>query len=194
MEKNTISDELVVSKIYTIRGQKVMLDRDLAELYGVDTKRLKEAVRRNKERFPEDFMFEMNADELENWRTQIATSDPGDRIGLRYAPFCFSEHGVLMLSSVLNSAAATAVNIQVIRVFTKMRELLVGHQDILLALEKLSGTVSHHSRDINAIFNILKADANGRGKPLAVGADRQGPRNMRCHLLTWRPLLYSSVG
>jgi hypothetical protein len=151
-----IADELVMSKIHTVRGHKVMLDRDLAELYGVETKRLKEAVRRNEERFPEDFMFEMNPDEFEKWRTQIATSNPGDRMGLRYAPFCFTEHGVLMLSSVLNSAAAIAVNIQVIRVFTKMRELLVNHKDVLLALEKLRGTVSHNTRDIKAIFNILK--------------------------------------
>lgn len=151
-----ISDELVVSRIHTVRGHKVMLDRDLAELYGVETKRLKETVRRNKERFPEDFMFEMNQEEFEQWRSQIATSNPGDKMGLRYAPFCFTEHGVLMLSSVLNSAAAIAVNIQVIRVFTKMRELLANHKDVLLALEKLRGTVSHNSRDIKAIFNHLK--------------------------------------
>ena len=151
-----ISDELVVSRIHTVRGHKVMLDRDLAELYGVETKRLKETVRRNKERFPEDFMFEMNQEEFEQWRSQIATSNPGDKMGLRYAPFCCTEHGVLMLSSVLNSAAAIAVNIQVIRVFTKMRELLANHKDVLLALEKLRGTVSHNSRDIKAIFNHLK--------------------------------------
>jgi hypothetical protein len=151
-----IADEQVISKIYTIRGHKVMLDRDLAELYGVETKRLKEAVRRNQERFPEDFMFEMSPKEFDDWRTQNATSNPADRMGLRYAPFCFTEHGVLMLSSVLNSAAAIAVNIQVIRVFTKMRELLVNHKDILLTLEKLRGTVSHNSRDIKVIFNILK--------------------------------------
>jgi hypothetical protein len=151
-----ISDELVMRKIHTIRGLKVMLDRDLAELYGVPTKALKQAVRRNMERFPEDFMFEMNPEELEQWRSQIVTSNPGDKMGLRYPPFCFTEHGVLMLSSVLNSAAAIAVNIQVIRVFTKMRELLVNHKDLLLALEKLRGTVSHNSRDIKVIFNILK--------------------------------------
>ena len=157
-KKNTpaVSDEVVMSKIHTVRGHKVMLDRDLAEPYGVETKALKQAVRRNTERFPEDFMFEMSKEEFEQWRSQTVTSNPGDRKGLRYAPFCFTEHGVLMLSSVLNSAAAIAVNIQVIRVFAKMRELLVGHKDILLALEKLSGTVSHHSRDIKTIFNILK--------------------------------------
>lgn len=151
-----LSDEVVVSRIHTVRGHKVMLDRDLAELYGVETKRLKEAVRRNIERFPVDFMFEMSTAELEQWRTQIATSNPGDRMGLRYAPFCFTEHGVLMLSSVLNSSAAIAVNIQVIRVFTRMRELLANHKDILLALEKLRGTVSHNSRDIKVIFRLLK--------------------------------------
>ena len=151
-----VSDEVVIGRIRTVRGHKVMLDRDQAELYGVETKRLKEAVRRNNERFPEDFMFEMNAQELENWRSQIASSNSGDRMGLRYAPFCFTEHGVLMLSSVLNSEAAIAVNIQVIRVFTRMRELLANHKDILLALEKLRGTVSHNSRDIKVIFRLLK--------------------------------------
>lgn len=151
-----VSDEVVIGRIRTVRGHKVMLDRDQAELYGVETKRLKEAVRRNNERFPEDFMFEMNAQELENWRSQIASSNSGDRMGLRYAPFCFTEHGVLMLSSVLNSEAAIAVNIQVIRVFTRMRELLANHKDSLLALEKLRGTVSHNSRDIKVIFRLLK--------------------------------------
>ena len=151
-----ISDELVMSKIYTVRDQKVMLDRDLAELYGVETKALKQAVRRNMERFPDDFMFEMSKEEFEQWRSQNVTSNPGDRMGLRYAPFAFTEHGVLMLSSVLNSAAAIAVNIQVIRVFTRMRELMGNHKDLLIALEKLRGTVSHHSRDIKVIFNILK--------------------------------------
>ncbi len=153
---SAISDELVMQKIYTIRNLKVMLDRDLAELYGVPTKALKQAVRRNMERFPEDFMFQMNPEELEHWRSHIVTSNPGDRMGLRYPPFCFTEHGVLMLSSVLNSAAAIAVNIQVIRVFTKMREVLSTHKELLLQLEKLRGTVSHNSRDIKAIFNILK--------------------------------------
>lgn len=151
-----VSEELVMSRIHTVRGHRVMLDRDLAGLYGVPTKALKQAVRRNRERFPEDFMFEMTPEELEQWRSQIVTSNPGDKMGLRYAPFCFTEHGVLMLSSVLNSEAAIAVNIQVIRIFTKMRELLANHKDVLLALEKLRGTVSHNSRDIKVIFKLLK--------------------------------------
>ncbi len=116
-----IPDELVMNKIYIIRGQKVMLDRDLAELYQVETKRLKEAVRRNIGRFPEDFMFEMTVEELENWRTQNASSN-SEKMGLRYPPFCFTEQGVAMLSSVLNSEIAIHVNIQIIRIFTKMRK------------------------------------------------------------------------
>ena len=131
-----IPDQIVVNKIYLVRGQKVMLDRDLSELYGVATKRLKEAVRRNINRFPDDFMFEMTVEELTNWRTQFATSK-SDRIGLRHSPFCFTEQGVAMLSSVLNSETAIVVNIQIIRVFTKMREMLLTHKDILLQLEKL---------------------------------------------------------
>ena len=97
-----IPDELVMNKIYVIRNQKVMLDRDLAELYGVETKRLKEAVKRNLGRFPEDFMFELTDVELNNWRTQFATSN-SEKMGLRHLPFAFTEQGVAMLSSVLNS-------------------------------------------------------------------------------------------
>ncbi len=157
-EENTsvIAEELVMSKIHTVHGHKVMLDRDLAELYGVTTKALKQAVRRNADRFPEDFMFEMSKVELGHWRSQIVTSNPGDNMGLRFAPFCFTEHGVLMLSSVLNSQAAIAVNIQIIRVFTRMRAAFAVHGDLLLKLEKPSGAVSHHSRDIRAIFKHLK--------------------------------------
>jgi hypothetical protein len=150
-----IADELVIRRIHTVRGHKVMLDRDLAELYGVPTKALKQAVRRNADRFPEDFMFEMSKEEFEQWRSQNVTSKQGDKMGLRYAPFCFTEHGVLMLSSVLNSSVAIAVNIQVIRVFTRMREILSTHKEILLQFEKLRGTVSHNTRDIKVIFKLL---------------------------------------
>ena len=131
-----IPDELVMNRIYLVRGQKVMLDRDLAELYGVETKRLKEAVRRNITRFPDDFMFEMIPEELENWRTQFASSN-SEKMGLRRPPFCFTEQGVAMLSSVLNSERAIRVNIQIIRVFTRMREMIMTHKDILLQLEKI---------------------------------------------------------
>ena len=150
-----IPEEVVMDKIYLIRGQKVMIDRDLAELYNVETKRLKEAVRRNIGRFPGDFMFEMTVKELDNWRTQFATSN-SERMGLRHTPFCFTEQGVAMLSSVLNTETAIRVNIQIIRVFTKMRELLLTHKDILLQLEKIEKKLTIHDVDIALIFKYLK--------------------------------------
>ncbi len=104
-----IPEERIMDKIYLIRDQKIMLDRDLALLYGVGTKVLKQAVKRNIQRFPEDFMFEMTKEELENWRSQFVTSN-SERMGLRYAPFCFTEQGVTMLSCVLNSKRAINVN------------------------------------------------------------------------------------
>lgn len=148
-----VSDEVVMSRIHTVRGHKVMLDQDLAELYAVETKYLKRQVKRNIERFPEDFMFELNSEEFETLRRQFGTSSWG---GTRYAPMAFTEQGVAQLSSVLNSPRAIAVNIQIIRLFTRMRDMLVNHKDLLLALENLRGTVSHNSRDIKVIFNILK--------------------------------------
>ena len=148
-------DETVMNKIFLIRNQKVMLDRDLAELYGIETKHLKQAVRRNIPRFPEDFMFEMNEVEFENWRSQNVTSN-SDKLGLRYAPFCFTEQGVTMLSCILNSERAIAVNIQVIRIFTRMREMLLTHKDILWQLEKIEQKLSGHDKEIETIFHYLK--------------------------------------
>ncbi|MEC5145143.1 ORF6N domain-containing protein [Chitinophaga sp. 212800010-3] len=159
-----VPDEIVTGKIYFVRGQKIMLDRDLAVLYGVETKRLKEAVRRNKTRFPGDFMFEMNAKELENWRTQFASSKQ-DRQGLRYAPFCFTEHGVTMLSCILNSERAIAVNIQIIRIFTRMREIILTHRDILLKLEQLEKKTAGYDKDIQLIFEYLKELLNPQQEP-----------------------------
>ncbi len=118
-----LPEEVVMSKIYELRGEKVMIDRDLAQLYGVETKRLKEAVRRNINRFPADFMFAMNANELEIWRTQFASSK-SDKQGLRYAPYCFTEQGITMLSCVLNSDRAIGVNIAIVRTFIKMRKMM----------------------------------------------------------------------
>ncbi len=155
MKTIAIPVEKIINKIYLFRNQKVMLDRDLAELYGVETKRLKEAVKRNIERFPEDFMFEMSKEEFQDWRSQFATSN-SDLMGLRHAPFCFTEQGVAMLSSVLNSKQAIDVNIHIIRVFTKMREMLFTHKDILLKLEQLETQVVKHNDDIEVIFTALK--------------------------------------
>jgi hypothetical protein len=148
-----IPDEWVVSKIHLIRGEKVMLDFDLAQLYAVETKHLKRQVRRNMDRFPGDFMFELTTRELENLRSQIGTSSWG---GIRYTPMAFTEQGVAMLSSVLNSETAIRVNIQIIRVFTKMRELLLTHKDILLQLEKMEKKLTGHDQDIALIFQYLK--------------------------------------
>jgi phage regulator Rha-like protein len=149
-----LSDEVVLTRIYVIRGQKVMIDRDLAELYGVETKVLKQAVRRNIKRFPDDFMFEMTKDELGIWRSQIVTSK-SDEKGLRYAPFCFTEQGVAMLSSVLNSDTAIMVNIQIIRVFTRMRQMLETHKDILSKLEELERKGIERDDKIRMIFEYL---------------------------------------
>ena len=134
--KTLVPIELIASKIYLIRGIKVMLDRDLAELYGVETKVLKQAVRRNIDRFPADFMFEMTKSEFENWRSQFVTSK-SDRMGLRYKPMAFTEQGVAMLSSVLRSKRAIHVNIQIMRTFTKLREALLDNKDLRKELEEL---------------------------------------------------------
>ena len=155
-----LPDEVVMNKICVMRGQKVMLDEDLSELYQVETKRLKEAVRRNIDRFPSDFMFELGKEEFESLRSQIATSKRG---GTRYLPMAFTEQGVSMLSSVLNSSIAIQVNIQIIRIFTKMRELLLTHKDIFLKLEKLEKEMieikadsTETKRDVAVIFKTLK--------------------------------------
>jgi phage regulator Rha-like protein len=168
----TVPDEVIVNKIYLVRGQKVMIDRDLAELYGVETKRLKEAVRRNAPPFPSDFLFEMNKQEFENWRTHFASSNSQDKKGLRYAPFCFTEQGVTMLSCVLNSERAIAVNIRIIRVFTKMREMLLSHKDILIKLEQIEKKLLQHDvgidkqgDDVQLIFQALKQLLNPPQEP-----------------------------
>jgi len=148
-------DDVVLTKIYLIRDHKIMIDRDLAELYGIETRRLKEAVRRNRKRFPEDFMFEMTKEELFNWRSQIATSN-SERMGLRYQPFCFTEQGMTMLSCVLNSERAIRVNIQIIRIFTRMRELLIPNRDILQKLMDLESQGLDHDKEINLIFKYLE--------------------------------------
>jgi phage regulator Rha-like protein len=127
--------ELIASKIYLIRNVKVMLDRDLAELYGVETKVLKQAVRRNIDRFPTDFMFELTKNEYQSLRSQIVTLKRGQHS--KYAPFAFTEHGVLMLSSVLNSERAIQANIQIMRTFTKLREALIDDKDLRKELEEL---------------------------------------------------------
>jgi ORF6N domain len=151
-----ITEQFIVNKIYWIREQKVMLDRDLAELYGVETKVLNQAVKRNPARFPEDFMFRLSKDEWELLRSQFVTLETGRGKYPKYLPLVFTEQGVAMLSSVLNSPVAINVNIQIIRVFTKMRQILLTNKDILLKLEKLEKDVTQNKEDIAVIFKALK--------------------------------------
>lgn len=149
-----IPDEIVMNKIYVIRNQKVMLDRDLAELYGVKTKVLKQAVKRNLNRFPEDFMFELTEIELNNWRSQFVTSN-SDKMGLRYLPFAFTEQGVAMLSSVLNSEKAISVNIQIIRIFTRIRQMLSDNTELRLGIEELRKKTENNTKNIEVVFQYL---------------------------------------
>lgn len=149
-----LTDNLITEKVRFIRGQKVMLDRDLAELYGVEVKRLKEQVRRNVDRFPEAFMFELTLEEAENSRSQNATLKQGDN--LKYLPFAFTEHGILMAANVLKSKQAISVSIRIIDLFVRMREVLLAHKDILLRLEQLEKGVGYNRVDIQAMFHHLK--------------------------------------
>lgn len=149
-----LPDEAVMTKIIVVRGQKVMIDRDLAQLYGVETKRLKEAVRRNITRFPEDFMFKMTKDEFSIWRSQIATSN-ADKQGLRYAPFCFTEQGVTMLSCVLNSKRAIEINIQIIRIFSKLRKALTDNLSMKLEIEEIKKKLKNQDKNIELVFTYL---------------------------------------
>ncbi len=151
-------DAAITGRIHHIRGQRVMLDRDLAELYGVETKHLKRQVRRNLGRFPEDFMFEPTAAEWASLRYHFGTSNDeilSERGGSRVLPMAFTEQGVAMLSSVLNSEQAILVNIQIIRVFSRMREVLLSHREILQKLERLEGRLTGHDEEIQAIFDHL---------------------------------------
>ena len=166
MAKRTVAipDEVVWNKIYFIRDQKVMLDRDLAELYGVETKVLKQAVRRNIARFPKDFMFEMSREELQDWRSQFVTSK-GVRQGLRYVPFCFTEQGVTMLSCILNSDRAIHVNIQILRIYTRIREMLLTHKDMLLRVEQMEKHLMIHDQKIELLFTYLSKFIEKEEKP-----------------------------
>jgi hypothetical protein len=153
---DVIPIETIVSKIIWLRGDKVLLDRDLAVLYGVDTKVLKQAVRRSIKRFPPDFMFELTREEFENWRSQFVTSN-GDKMGLRYAPMAFTEHGVAMLSSVLKSERAIEVNIAIIRAFVSLRQMLVSHERLARKLEEMEMNYDERFRIVFEAIQQLAA-------------------------------------
>ncbi|MFN5772808.1 ORF6N domain-containing protein [Flavobacterium sp.] len=152
MQNSMRPNETVLDKIYVIRNQKVLLDRDLAQLYGIETKRLNEAVKRNLSRFPDDFMFQLNDVEFETLKSQFATSSWG---GNRKRPFAFTEHGILMLSSVIHSELAISVNIQIMRLFTQMRQRIMEHSEVQEKIHLLEQNVENHDKNIELVFSYL---------------------------------------
>jgi flagellar capping protein FliD len=159
--KDLVPVEKIVQCIYLIRDKKVMMDRDLAELYGVETAQLKRAVKRNIERFPEDFMFELTKQELEDWRCQFGTSN-GTKKGLRYLPMVFTEQGVAMLSSVLRSRRAISVNIQIMRAFTQLRQMLSTHEDLKKKIEDMESKYDHQFK---VVFDAIKQLLTTESRP-----------------------------
>jgi len=166
--------ELIERRIYLIRGHKVMLDADLAELYEIGTKVFNQAIKRNLGRFPEDFMFRLTAAEAVSLRSQIVTSNPlrlqiatsnVGRGGRRYLPYAFTEQGVAMLSSVLNSERAVQVNIAIVRAFVRLRELLSTHKDVANKLEEIERTQKEHGAHISAIWNAIQKLIEPPAKP-----------------------------
>ncbi len=147
-----VPDELVMNKIYLIRNQKVMLDSDLAELYHVDTKVLNQQVKRNLKRFPDDFMFQLTDKEFDNLKSQFVTSSWG---GKRKLPYVFTEQGVAMLSGILNSDRAIAVNIQIMRIFTKIRQMLADNTDLRLDIEKIKNKLDNQDKNMEIVFRYL---------------------------------------
>ena len=159
-----IPDEVIRDKILLIRGQKVMLDRDLAVLYQVETRRLNEQVKRNEKRFPADFMFQLTKDEFENWRSQFATSN-SDKMGLRRIPYAFTENGVAMLSSVLTSDRAIEINIQIMRTFTRLRTIIEAHKDLKEALDQMERKYDQQFKVVfEAIRHIINPDIRSTKK------------------------------
>lgn len=166
MPKNELQllagEQKILNKIYVVRGEKVMLDKDLAEIYGVGTKVFNQSVKRNIERFPKDFMFTLSEKEWNNLKLQVAISGWG---GTRYRPNAFTEQGVAMLSSILKSRTAIEVNIRIIRIFAKLRAYAMTHKEILLQLAKLEKEVNGNRKDIENIFAVLKELIEKEAKP-----------------------------
>ena len=154
--------ENIANKIYRIRFRRVMLDRDLAELYGVETKQLKRAVRRNIQRFPKDFMFELSKKEHDNLRCQTGTSSWG---GTRYPPMAFTEHGAIMAARVLNSPRAIEASIKVVRAFVQLREILATHKDLAIKLEKLEAKLTEHDGQFTIVFDTIRQLLHTETKP-----------------------------
>jgi hypothetical protein len=168
--------ERILRSIHVIRGQKVMLDSDLAALYGVEVKTLNQAVRRNIARFPEDFMFQLEAAEADSLRSQIVTLKNGRRGQHRkYLPFVFTEQGVAMLSSVLRSETAVLVNIAIMRAFVSLREALASHKDLAQKLEELERKYDSQFRVVFEAIRQLMAPPAPPGRPIGFGRDKPAP-------------------
>ena len=147
--------EKIENAIHLIRGQKVMLDSDLATFYGVTTKRLLEQLKRNLKRFPADFAFQLDAEEFERLRSQNATSKPG-RGGRRYLPWALTEHGAVMLASVLNSEIAVEASVRIVRVFLRLRDLLLANKDLALKFHELEGRMDKQDASITRLFDAIR--------------------------------------
>ena len=161
--------EAIERRIHLLRGQKIMIDADLAEIYQVLTKNLNLAVKRNMSRFPPDFMFQLTQEEFENLRLQFATSSSAAYGGRRYLPYAFTEHGVAMLSSVLHSERAVQMNILVVRAFIRMRDLLISHKDLAVRMTKLEAPQEYHGSIIVAVVDEIKRLKAPRRKKAAIG-------------------------
>lgn len=156
--------------IYVVRGQRVMLDRDLAALYGVQTGALNQAVNRNRDRFPGDFMFQLSLEETRNWISQIVISNPGLRMGLRKFPYAFTEQGVAMLSGVLKSERAVRVNIEIMRAFVSLRRALGANKKLAERMEKVERRLGEHEGAIRSVFEeIQRLTASPAGSQKKIG-------------------------
>lgn len=158
-----VSEQIILEKINIIRGQKVMLDKDLAEMYGVEVRVLNQAVKRNASRFPEDFMFQITKEEEDSLRSQFVILKRGKHS--KYLPNAFTEQGVAMLSSVLNSETAIQVNIQIIRLFTKMKQMILDNKDLWMKIEKIEQHLLKNDEEIKKVFAYLKKLLVQENKP-----------------------------
>ena len=154
--RSVVPIERIESRILLVRGHKVLLDADLAALYGVETHGLNQAVKRNRERFPADFMFRLSAKELEAWRSRVVMSNPSARMGLRRAPFAFAEHSALMAATVLNSPRAVETSVYVVRAFIRLRQFLATHKDLARRLEEHEKKLSTHDQAIAGLMNTIR--------------------------------------
>lgn len=177
MSTNFITIENLAQRILLIREHKVMLDADLAELYGIETKVFNQAVRRNINRFPSDFMFQLNAEELEALRSQIVTSNIG-RGGRRYAPYAFTEHGAIMAATILNSPKAIEMSIFIVRAFLQLREMLSSNKELAAKLESLEQKVGSHDQAIAGLIDAIRQLMSSPGpvkRPIGFMADIESP-------------------